>query len=145
MDSIRKQGAVGFREASITRLRWQCDPECLPFTTTDEVEPDAGIIGQDRARRALALGMAIDQPGYNIYVSGEAGTGKLSAVRGVAEELHDPDTRPPDLCYVSGFKNPECPRLLELPAGQGAILREAMQNLIEGLKEDIPKALAGAE
>lgn len=145
MSSTRKQDAVGFPEAPLARLRWQCDPACLPFMTTDEVEPDGGIIGQDRARKALALGMAIGQPGYNIYVSGEAGTGKLSAVRGVAGELQDADARPPDLCYVSGFKNPECPRLLELPAGQGATLREAMQNLIGGLKEDIPKALAGAE
>ena len=81
MNSIRKQDQAAFPEAPVARLRWQCDPEKLPFTTTDEVEPDAGIIGQDRARKALVLGMAIQHPGYNIYVSGDAGTGKLSAVR----------------------------------------------------------------
>ena len=145
MNSIRKQDQAAFPEAPVARLRWQCDPEKLPFTTTDEVEPDAGIIGQDRARKALVLGMAIQHPGYNIYVSGDAGTGKLSAVREVAERLQAPDARPPDLCYVSAFKSPECPRLLELPAGQGATLKEAMQNLIESLKEDVPKALGSVE
>ena len=145
MDSIGKQDKAAFAEAPVARLRWQCDPENLPFMTTDEVEPHAGLIGQDRARKALILGMGINQPGYNIYVSGEAGTGKLSAVREVADQLRNPDARPPDLCYVSGFKNPECPRLLELPAGQGTTLKEAMQNLIESLKEDIPKALASTE
>ena len=145
MSSSRKRGTVEFPEAPVARLRWRCDPESLPFMTTDDVEPCADIIGQDRARKALMLGMAINQPGYNIYVSGEVGTGKLSAVREVAEQLQNADARPPDLCYVSGFKNPERPRLLELPAGQGVTLKEAMQNLIEGLKEDLPKALASAE
>ena len=145
MNSIRKQDQAAFPEAPVARLRWRCDPEELPFMTTEEVEPDAGLIGQDRARKALVLGMAINHPGYNIYVSGDAGTGKLSAVRAVAEQLQAPDARPPDQCYVSGFKSPECPRLLELPAGQGAALKEAMQNLIEGLKEDVPKALGSVE
>ena len=145
MKSIMKRDTAAFPEAPVARLRWRCDPESLPFVTTDEVDPCAGIIGQDRARRALVLGMAIDHPGYNIYVSGDAGTRKLSAVREVAEQLHNADARPPDLCYVSGFKNPECPRLVELPAGQGSTLKEAMQNLIEALKEDVPKALAGRE
>ena len=145
MSSIRKQDTAAYLGAPVARLRWQCDPESLPFMTTDEVEPHAGIIGQDRARKALVLGMSINHPGYNVYVSGDAGTGKLSAVREVAEQLQNPDARPPDLCYVSGFKNPERPRLLELPAGQGATLKEAMQNLVEGLKEDIPKVLATTE
>ena len=145
MSSIRKQDTAACPEAPVARLRWQCSAESLPFNTTDEVEPDAGIVGQDRGRKALVLGMTINQPGYNVYVSGEAGTGKLSAVREVAEQLQNPDARPPDLCYVSGFKNPECPRLLELPAGQGAAFKEAMQSLIGSLKEDVPKALASRE
>ena len=145
MSSIRKQDTAEFPEAPAARLRWRCDPESLPFMTTDDVEPNPGIIGQDRALKALMLGMAIHHPGYNIYVSGEPGTGKLSAVQEIAGQLQNPDVRPPDLCYVSGFGNPERPRLLELPAGQGAALKEAMQNLIEGLKEDLPKALASAE
>ncbi|MDE0204556.1 MAG: AAA family ATPase, partial [Candidatus Tectomicrobia bacterium] len=145
MSAIRKQVAAAIPEAPVARLRWRCDPDSLPFMTTDEVEPRAGIIGQERARKALVLGMAIDRAGYNIYVCGEAGTGKLAAVREIAEQLQNRDAQPPDLCYVSGFKNPERPRLLELPAGQGARLKEAMHNLTEDLREDVPKVLAGAK
>ena len=144
MSSFSKQDVAALPEAPVAGLRWRCDPESLPFMTTDDVEPCAEIIGQDRARKALALGMALDRPGFNIYVSGDAGTGKLSAVREVARQLQDPGARPPDLCYVSGFKSPERPRLLELPAGQGARLKAAMHDLVEGLREDVPKALAGA-
>lgn len=145
MSAIRKHVAAAIPEAPVARLRWRCDPDSLPFMTTDEVEPRAAIIGQERARKALVLGMAIERTGYNIYVCGETGTGKLAAVREIAEQLQSHDAQPPDLCYVSGFKNPERPRLLELPAGQGARLKEAMHNLTEDLREDVPKVLAGAE
>ena len=133
------------RVVPVARLRWRCDPESLLFTSTDEVAPEAGLIGQERARRALLLGMEIMHAGYNVYVSGDPGTGKLAAVRQTAAQLQDPDARAPDLCYVYSFKTPECPRLLMLPAGQGAALKKAMQELIDSLKENIPKALAGAD
>ena len=133
------------RVVPIARLRWRCDPESLPFTSTDEVTPEAALIGQERARKALLLGMEITHAGYNVYVSGDPGTGKLAAVRQTAAQLQDPAARPSDLCYVYGFKNPERPRLLVLPAGQGEVLKKAMQALIDGLKESIPKALAGAD
>ena len=129
----------------VARLRWRCDPDSLPFANTDEIAPQAGLIGQERARKALLLGMEINHAGYNVYVSGDAGTGKLAAVREIAAQLQDCEARPPDLCYVYGFKSPERPRLLVLPAGQGAALKKAMQALIDGLKESIPKALAGAD
>ena len=133
------------RVVPVARLRWRCDPDSLPFASTDDVAPEAGLIGQERARKALLLGMEINHAGYNVYVSGDAGTGKLAAVRQIAAQLQDSEAQPPDLCYVYGFKNPECPRLLVLPAGQGAALKKAMQALIDGLKERIPKALAGAD
>ncbi len=142
MSPSNKHDTAAFPEVPTARLRWRCDPESLPFTSTDDAVPEAGLIGQERARKALMLGMEISHAGYNVYVSGDVGTGKLAAVRQVAAQLQDPDARPPDLCYVYGFKNPECPRLLVLPAGQGAALKKAMQDLIDGLKESIPKALA---
>ena len=145
MNPINRHDTVAFPEVPIARLRWRCDPHSLPFASTDDVAPEAGLIGQERARKALLLGMEINHAGYNVYVSGDAGTGKLAAVQQIAAQLRNSEARPPDLCYVYGFKNPECPRLLALPAGQGAALKKAMQDLIEGLKEDIPKALAGAD
>ena len=145
MSPISRHDTVAFPEVPVARLRWRCDPESLPFTSTDDVAPEAGLIGQERAHSALTLGMEINHSGYNVYVSGAAGTGKLAAVRQVAAQLQDPGARPPDLCYVHGFKNPECPRLLVLPAGQGGALKKAMQTLIDSLKESIPRALTGAD
>ena len=35
------------------------------------------ILGQSRAKSALTFGVAMKTPGYNIYVMGEPGTGRL--------------------------------------------------------------------
>jgi len=46
-------------------------------------EPDDkqwALVGQDRAVKALEMGMTIKAKGYNIYVAGESGTGKHTAI-----------------------------------------------------------------
>lgn len=129
-------------EVPLHQLRWQCDPELLGFHTTDELEPLDGIIGQERAQRALALGMDIARAGYNIYVCGITGTGKSMAIQRLLASRSRHKPAPPDLCYVFHFKNPERPCLLKLPPGQGKELKKAMENLLGDLKRDIPHVLA---
>ncbi|HEY7493301.1 MAG TPA: AAA family ATPase [Candidatus Tectomicrobia bacterium] len=128
-------------EVPVSKLRWQCDPESLGFHTTDEIPPLEGIIGQERAQKALNLGVEIVRAGYNIYVSGTTGTGKLTAVQQLLAARQNHGTPPPDLCYVFHFKNPERPRLLRLPAGQGKVLKKAMEGLLTDLKREIPRVL----
>ena len=41
----------------------------------------AGIIGQPRAMKALEMGMNVNTKGYNIYISGEDGTGRDELLR----------------------------------------------------------------
>lgn len=48
----------------------------------------AGVLGQPRALSALRMGMTIDNKGYNIFISGEDGTGRHSAVRQIASSLN---------------------------------------------------------
>ena len=68
-------------EVPLEKLRWRCDPESFPFDTTADLPPLEGIIGQERAQKALALGVEIARAGYNIYVCGVPGTGRLTAVQ----------------------------------------------------------------
>ena len=63
-------------ELTPEQLRWQCDPESLGVLSTAEFPACQGIIGQDRAIRAIQLGLNLKSHGYNIYVSGLTGTGK---------------------------------------------------------------------
>ncbi len=49
-----------------------------PPTLSREHQP---ILGQKRAQTALAFGVAMPRPGYNIYVKGDSSTGRLSLIR----------------------------------------------------------------
>ncbi|NJD27952.1 MAG: ATP-dependent protease, partial [Chloroflexi bacterium] len=48
---------------------------------------------------------------------------------------------PPDACYLYNFDDPRRPRLLTLPAGRGAKLRDRMAQLSRELRVAIPAAL----
>ncbi len=55
------------------KLRWRCDPALIPFQTTAELEPVGGDIGQERALRALRMGVEMTASGYNLFVCGLSG------------------------------------------------------------------------
>lgn len=132
---------TNFEEVPVEKLRWRCDPENLNFTTTDEVEPCDWIIGQDRAVKAIKLGLDIKSIGYNIFVTGFVGTGRLTTIKHLLERLEKREKRPDDKCYVNNFKNPDMPRIVSLPAGQAKLFKKDMENLILSLKRNIPRVL----
>jgi ATP-dependent Lon protease len=130
-----------FEEVPIEKLRWRCDPDALPCKTTESIHPCDEIIGQDRALEAIRLGLDINGIGYNIFVTGLAGTGRFTTIKCVLEEMDEMDIKgkiPNDLCYVNNFKNPDMPHMISLPAGQGNAFKKEMENLIETLKKKIP-------
>lgn len=139
------QDPSSFPEVPLEKLRWRCNPESFPFNTTADLTPLEGIIGQERAQKALELGVEIASAGYNIYVCGMPGTGRLTAVQQLLSTRQAGGTPPPDLCYVFAFKHPERPRLLTLPAGQGTVLKKALEGLLATLKQDIPAVYAGVQ
>ncbi|MFW5995672.1 MAG: Lon protease family protein [Halanaerobiaceae bacterium] len=127
-------------------LCYNCEVESFNFSSTDEISPfDEGIIGQNRAVKAVDLGMRVEQQGYNIFMSGMTGTGRTTYARTVAEREAEKYECPRDLCYVFNFRNPEKPRALELPAGTGIHLKADMDNFIADLKDEIPQVFAGEE
>lgn len=127
------------------KLYRHCDPKSLGFKTTDDLSPLNDIIGQERAVKALELGLGIRDRRYNIYVAGDPGTGKTSIVKTFLERVSAKEDKPPDLCYVRNFKDPYRPLPLQLPAGEGIRLCEAMDQMIDGLKLSIPAAFESEE
>ena len=88
----------------------------------------AGIIGQPRAMKALQMGMNVNTRGYNIYISGEDGTGRHSAVREIASCITA--SRPVlDVMYCYNFKRPQSPFLITLPSPGGSQLKMKMEHL----------------
>ncbi len=112
----------------------------LDFSTTAEVEILASVIEQDRAQRSLELGLAIDRPNFHVYVAGPSGTGKRSQVRALLERLAPARATPPDIVYVHNFEEPEAPLALQLPSGHASALRRDMDEALERLREELPKA-----
>jgi len=127
-----------YPEVPIEKLRWRCPPESLPFQTTEEVQACVEIIGQERALKAIRLGLEIDSLGYNIFIVGLVGTGRNTTIKCLLEEIDKAGKIPDDLCYVNNFRDPDQPRCVCLPAGKGKVFKKDMEELIESLKKNIP-------
>ncbi len=130
-----------FEELAPEKLRWRMDPGTIPFATTDECEPCAEIIGQERALKAIRTGLDIKSLGYNIFITGLVGTGRTTTIKQLLEKLEKGEKTPDDILYVNNFKNPDEPSLIMLAGGKGKLFKEAMENLIEMLKRNIPELL----
>ncbi len=120
------------------QLRWRCDPSQFHFEVTDDMgECPIDIIGQPRAMDALKLGFALRSDGYNIFVAGEVGTGRSTAVRKIQESLKPTGDPPEDLVYVHNFKDRDQPRILAFPAGEGCGFRRDLADLVEALRKKL--------
>lgn len=122
-------------------LRWRCDAQTLGFRSTDEVEPLEGIVGQDNAVEALRFGLEIDAPGQNVYVRGLRGTGRLTLVRRLLEEIRPAARLSPDRCYVHDFGAPNRPKLITLDRGRGEAFRDRIRELCDFIEEDLASGL----
>lgn len=136
---------AGFRELKPDELTWRIDESLLGFEDTGGVGELEGTIGQERALRALDFGLGIKSFGYNIYVMGQPGTGKMSTVMRVVTKKAEKGPGPSDWLFVMDFQKPDKPRVIELPRGKGCELEEDMQDMVDHLKEAIPKAFEGEE
>jgi predicted ATP-dependent protease len=125
------------------KLRWRCDLARIPFETTAQAEPREGFIGQERALRALKMGVELSAPGYNVFVCGLAGTSRGGTIAQMIEELHPKTTKSLDRCYVNNFKLTDRPRLLSLPRGQANAFRKDMTAGIDFLRRRIPQVFEG--
>jgi predicted ATP-dependent protease len=125
------------------KLRWQCDPATIPFNTTAEVEPTSGDLGQDRALRALRMGVEMNASGYNLFVCGLSGTSRGGMIVRMVEEMRLETEPAPDRCYVNNFKNVDRPRLLTLPRGHANAFRKEVESGIDFLRRRIPQVFEG--
>src|SRR5215467_11366721 len=126
MDDTKKSG-TNLATLPVEKLRWRCEPSRLPFETTAQAEPREGLVGQDRALRALKMGVELTAPGYNVFVCGLAGTSRGGTISKMIGELHPRTKGSPDRCYVNSFKIADRPRLLTLARGQANSFKKDMQ------------------
>jgi lon-related putative ATP-dependent protease len=126
-------------------LTHRFDPLQIPFETTEELSPEETIIGQTRALRAIDFGLSIQDPSYNIYLSGTPGTGKSTIIRSMITRLAKTQPIPDDWCFVNNFHDSDRPKALNLPAGRGRAFQREIDQLIGVLKEAFQKAFQSKE
>ncbi len=129
------------KELKPEEIRWTCNPDIFKFASTDELEPIEGILGQERALKAIKLGVDLRSPGYNIYIAGLSGTGKATTVKKMLEAISSNCPLLYDYAYVNNFKDPDRPSLLTFPKGQAKIFKKELCDSIEMLKSKIPQSL----
>ena len=127
------------------KLRFECPPGKVECKTSQELSPLEGIVGQDRALKALVFGVGMKAKGFNIFAAGPPVTGKRPATRSYLEKIAKTKPTPPDWCYVNNFQNPYEPKALKLPAGKAKTFQKDLKNLIDQVKRAVPTALQSEE
>jgi len=129
------------KELKPEELKWSCDLQCFDFKSTTNVKPIEGIVGQERAMKALKIGVDLKGPGYNIFITGLSGTGKFSSVKKLLENMRPdcPDLK--DYAYVNNFNDEDRPTLLVFPKGQAKMFKKDLAETIKFLQENIPGIL----
>ena len=93
--------------------------------------PHVGIVGQDRALRALRSALRTDKPGYNIFICGDFGTGRLSALRDEVSSVIGDRRFIRDVMYVFNPADATQPVALVLEAGRARQLERTLSSLDE--------------
>jgi lon-related putative ATP-dependent protease len=127
------------------RLRRRLDPRRLGFSSTADVEPLVGTIGQPRALDALEYGLAVETQGFNLFVSGPAGSGRLTTVLDTLRGLAPGRPKPLDWVYVYDFGEADRPNAIALPAGRGVEFARAMDTFVDAAKAEITRAFESEE
>ena len=102
-----------------SRLHAIMDPARIPWEDSSRIPRPRNGAGsrsafQPRFLQAMDLALAIQTPGYNIYVSGESNLGRTYTLLAYLEPQARKAPLPPDLVYVNNFADPDSPILLSL-------------------------------
>lgn len=130
---------------SVEELYKCCDPGIFKFNTTDDLPDSVGTIGQERALSAIDFGLNLDNRGFNIFILGDNGTGKLTTIKSILSKKAASEPVPFDWCYVYNFKEPDIPLAISMKPGTVSEFHKDMEELIRILKVEIPKIFESKE
>lgn len=127
-----------FLKLPLDTLKANIDLSGIDFTAP--LDTQTSILGQERAQSALEFGIAMPNSGYNIFVMGETGSGRLSMVMQYLQVLTPNHVAPPSYAYVDNFENSREPIAIQLPAEQGQNFCKDIEKLITDVLATFPAA-----
>ncbi len=127
------------------QLYRKCDASKFDFNSTADLEERLSALGQDRAIRAVELGVHIKSRGYNLFCLGPEGTGKTSLVQRVLEQEAKKRPTPDEWAYVYNFEEPYKPLAISFPAGTACDFAKDIDELIFELSTTLPALVESDE
>ncbi|MCF7934481.1 MAG: AAA family ATPase [Spirochaetia bacterium] len=126
---------LGFNivEISAEQASFSYDASLIDSTVPSSFHGD--IIGQPRAVKAIEMGISIPGKGYNIFVTGEPGTGRTTAIKKIIRDQQFQPQRLHDIAYIHNFIKPEAPIALQLSPGEGRKLVLMMKDVVRHIQE----------
>jgi lon-related putative ATP-dependent protease len=128
-----------------SELRRVVNPASLGFKTTDELVPVTGLIGQERALKAIQFGADIKSHDFNMFVLGPPASGKTTAVKAHLGPKAAEASAPPDWAYVYNFDNPNRPKVVKLPSRRAKDLAKGMIAALDELRGALPVRFEGED
>ncbi|NVJ48856.1 MAG: AAA family ATPase [Gammaproteobacteria bacterium] len=125
---------------SAHQLTTAIDESELPFKSLAELDANVDFLGQTRAKHALAFGLEAKRRGYNLFVMGDSGTGRISMVMRHIEAKAQLQKAQPDWIYVNNFDESREPWVVQLPTSFGKKLVSDCQKMVGRLLVTIPAA-----
>lgn len=124
-------------ELAIEEISFSYDESVLSYK-----EASGGITGQNRAMEALRLALKTNRTGYNIFICGDFGTGRLTALREEVDSVITDASFIKDVIYTFNPSDATSPLSLVLEKGEAQTLSSLLSSLTESdYKEKIAKAL----
>jgi lon-related putative ATP-dependent protease len=127
------------KELKVKDLTPKINLKKLKISSSLDIDPCKTIIGQDRAVKAIKMGLRVKSKGYNIFVTGLTGTGRMTTIKHLLQELDTKEPELNDVCYVNNFKDPGCPKTLIFKAGVGRQFKRDIEYTVNSLRKAVPK------
>lgn len=141
MDHEEYAQVLANHRVPVSKLRANISEDMFSFETTDDLEKMPNqMIGQNRAEQAMDFGLSVEQFGYNLFVVGPAGTGKMTYTLDSVMKLAKQQKVPDDWCYVYNFENPDMPSVIPFPAGTGQQFQREMEVLLIDIERELKSA-----
>ena len=124
----------------VSQLRRVVDPKSLGFASTSELQPIAGLIGQERALKAIEFGASMNSHDFNVFVLGPAASGKTTAVKAYLRKKNQEPSPVYDWVYVNNFDDFNRPNAVRMPCGRAQHFAKDMVKAIDELRQTVPTA-----
>ena len=131
------------RELTADEARFTYSPSIVE--SCGPIPEHPAIIGQPRAMRALEMGLSIPGKGYNIFVSGDPGTGRSTAIRLATATYANDLSQLRDIAFIHNFRHPDTPVAVTFRPGEGKAFVLAMKSFVTRLRQEIAKRSAQSD